>query len=316
MGSADTLADFLKFCSSHYPAAHKMVIFWNHGGGSVGGAAFDENYHYDSLTLDEFYAAFDRVYDLSVENPPLDLIGFDTCLMATIDAAYAFSDLARYLVASEESEPGTGWYYTGWLETLADNPQMDGAALGTAICDSFLAGCQAEGVADEATLSVTDLGLLGPLLDAYDALGQEALLCAMDDAVFLPSLGRAAERAENYGGNTPDTGYTNMVDLGDLVRQSANLLPKNAGAVLDALDQCVLYKVNGPYRTQATGLSCYYTYLADEKDFKGYTEVGASSAFQYLYEYGLHGTLGAEGTKYVNSLGFAEEVPQLQTLET
>ena len=54
MGKPETLASFLQFCKDHYPAAHTMVVFWNHGGGSVGGAAYDENYDYDSLKLGEF----------------------------------------------------------------------------------------------------------------------------------------------------------------------------------------------------------------------------------------------------------------------
>lgn len=114
MGESSTLADFLEFCRDNYPAEHTAVIFWNHGGGSAGGVAFDELYGYDSLSLAEIYDAFDSVYELSEENPPLELVGFDACLMATVDTANAFSDIARYMVASEETEPGNGWYYT-WM---------------------------------------------------------------------------------------------------------------------------------------------------------------------------------------------------------
>ena len=61
MGESETLADFLSFCEENYPAEHTAVIFWNHGGGSVQGVAFDENYGYDSLTLAELREAFDSV---------------------------------------------------------------------------------------------------------------------------------------------------------------------------------------------------------------------------------------------------------------
>ena len=85
--------------------------------GSVTGAAFDEIYGYDSLTLDEMYQAFSSVWNPSMEKQPLELIGFDTCLMATVDVAYTFADLAHYLVASEETEPANGWYYSQWVGT-------------------------------------------------------------------------------------------------------------------------------------------------------------------------------------------------------
>ena len=55
MGDTDTLASFLQFAVDQYPADKTAVVFWNHGGGSVGGVAFDELYDNDSLTLDEIY---------------------------------------------------------------------------------------------------------------------------------------------------------------------------------------------------------------------------------------------------------------------
>ena len=82
MGQTETLASFLEFCTANHPADHTMVLFWNHGGGSVTGAEFDANYYFDALTLDEFHTAFSQVYDLDVSAPPVDVIGFDACLMA------------------------------------------------------------------------------------------------------------------------------------------------------------------------------------------------------------------------------------------
>lgn len=317
MGDAQTLADFLVFCSENYPADRTMVLFWNHGGGSVSGAAFDENYGNDSLTLGEFYEAFNEVYELDTENPPIDVIGFDTCLMATIDVAYTFCDVANYLVASEELEPGNGWYYTGWLQELSDDPAMGGAQLGRLICDSYVEGCEMAWTEDEITLSVTDLTKLGPLLDAYDAMGQEALVTALDDPMFFCTFGREAMRSESYGGNTDDQGYTNMVDLGHLARNSEGLLPETAQAVLDGLEECVVYRVNGPYRSEATGLSCYYSYNSDVDDFTGYTSVGYSEAFKYLYGYGIGGSLSEAGMEYVGNLGYDEdELPEVPTLES
>lgn len=317
-GDAQTLSDFLGFCAENYPADHTMVSFWNHGGGSVSGAAFDELHNFDSLTLDEMYQAFESVYELSEENPPFELVGFDTCLMATIDVAYTFSDIGRYLVASQELEPSTGWYYSGWLQALADNPAMSGAELGRAICDNYVEGCEQYGVADDITLSVVDLSKMERIMAAYNNLGKEALSLAADDPVFFSEFGRAASRAENYGGNTPDEGYTNMVDLGHLVRNSENILPENAQSVLNALDEAVVYRVNGPYREQSTGLSCYYSYNGDVDDYTGYTQIGASEPFIYLYGYELGGELTDEGMQYVNEMGYETlpEIPNLSNTDT
>ena len=312
MGEAQTLYEFLAFANENYPADKVAVTFWNHGGGSVNGAAFDEIYGYDSLDLSEMYQAFDAVWPADTDNPSLELVGFDTCLMATIDVAAVFQNFAKYLVASEEVEPGNGWYYTGWLGALADNSGMNGEDLGIAICNSYYEGCEAVGTQDQTTLSVTNLTKLTPLLDAYETFGQEAFVAATEEPGFFAELGRAAAQTENYGGNTREQGYTNMIDLGHLARQTAWMLP-SAQNVSDALDDCIVYRVGGVYRSEATGLSCYYSYNGDIDDFNGYIDMGTGVAFKYLYAYELTGELADGGEEYLESLDI-QELPEIVTL--
>lgn len=312
MGESQTLYDFLYYASTNYPADKIAVTFWNHGGGSVSGAAFDEIYGLDSLDLVEMYQAFDSVWPANAADPALELVGFDTCLMATIDVAAVFQNFSKYLVASEEVEPGNGWLYSGWLGALAADPTMDGEDLGIAICNTYFEGCEAVGTQDQATLSLTDLGKLTPLLEAYEAFGQEAFVAATQDPGFFAQLGRAASQSENYGGNTREQGYTNMVDLGHLARQTAWMLP-SAQSVSDALADCVLYQVGGVYRAEATGLSCYYSYNGDLSDFNGYIGMGTGVAFKHLYAYGLTGELAEGGEEYLDSLDI-QDLPKILTL--
>ncbi len=312
MGEAQTLYEFLAFADANYPADKVAVTFWNHGGGSVSGAAFDENYGMDSLDLAEMYQAFDAVWTANTEAPALELVGFDTCLMATVDVAAVFQNFAKVLVASEEVEPGNGWLYSGWMGALAEDPSKDGAELGTAICNTYYEGCEAVGTEAQTTLSVTDLTKLTPLLEAYESFGQEAFAAAANDPGFFAELGRAAAMSENYGGNTREQGYTNMVDLGHLARQTAWMLP-SAQTVSDALTECVIYQVGGEYRAEASGLSCYYSYNGDLDDFVGYLNVGAGLAFKHLYAYELTGELAEGGEEYLNSLDI-QELPEIVTL--
>lgn len=312
MGEAETLEEFLFFAKENYPADKTAVVFWNHGGGSVSGVAFDELYGLDSLTLDEMYTAFQNVWEPSMESQPIELIGFDACLMATVDVAYAFCDIAHYLVASEENEPGNGWYYSGWMGALAEDPSMNGEELGRVICDSFYAGCEAVGTQDKTTLSLTDLSKAGPLMEAYEAFGAEALSAACNNPGFFSQFARIAVRSENYGGNTKEEGYKNMVDLGHLARQSVDILG-SAKNVLDALEECVLYQVSGIYREEATGLSCYYSYNGDLEDLDGYMRVGVGEAFKYFFEYELTGGLREEGMEYIAGLDYYT-LPEVQNI--
>lgn len=315
MGSEETLSEFLAFAKENYPAKKTGFIFWNHGGGSVTGAAFDENYNGDSLTLDEMYSAFDTNYELSKEKPAFDIIGFDTCLMSTVDVANTFSEIGKYLVASQETEPANGWLYTGWADALGKTPNMDGLELGKIICDTYKEGCELVGTADNITLSVVNLAKVPNLIAAYNDLGKEALANACVDPAFFSHFGRIAVATENYGGNTKEQGFTNMTDLGDLSRKSAEMLPKTSSIVLSSLENCVEYKVNGAYRQESTGLSCYYSYNGDVEDLKSYIDLGAGEAFKYFYAYELTGELPEQGMKYISEMNY-EILPPLETLES
>lgn len=309
MGDAETLSSFLAFCTTNYPADRQAVIIWNHGGGSVAGVACDEQYDMDALTLADLYTAFDAVAGESSE-PMFELIGFDACLMATIDTAWVLQGFANYMVASQEMEPAVGWDYEAILNALAEDPSMDGKSLGKVICDSYQQSCYEYELDDMITLSVVDLTALQPLLDAYDALGMEALLYASENPSFFAQYGRSANSAENYGGNTRDEGYANMVDLGDLVSNAENILPENAREVLKALDQCVVYSVNGPYRARSSGLSCYYPYNGDEDEVYAFADASASYAYYYFYEYETTGELSDEGIAYLSEM---ETIPGDET---
>ena len=314
MGDPDTLTDFLNFCNTNYPADRKAVLFWNHGGGSVAGAAFDELYNSDSIQLPELIQALNA----TDTGEKYELIGFDTCLMATIDVADACDEFANYLVASEELEPGCGWSYDAFMETLAKDPSMDGKELGKHICDSFYEGCAAIGQEDSATLAVIDLSKIPALVKAYDTVGAEALLFAgmSEDSTYLNEFARCAYSSENYGGNNDSEGYTNMVDLGDLVRNNMQqeLLTETGQAVLDALNDAVVYKINGPLRSQSSGLSCYYSYNGDYDDFAKFADLNTSPAFGYYFDYMLRGEPSEEMYNYAIQTitdGSEEEPPSL-----
>lgn len=69
----------------------------------------------------------------------------------------------------------------------------------------------------------------------------------------------------------------------------------------------------GQYRSEATGLSCYYSYNGDVNDFNGYAGVGAGLAFKYFYAYELTGELDDSGMEYIADMDFTE-LPTVENL--
>jgi hypothetical protein len=296
-----------------------MLVLWDHGGGSLIGMEKDERFDGDLITLPEFDAALAA---MPAASGAYELVGFDACLMATIDMVEVLQDDARYLVASEEIEPLSGWDYTAWLSELATKPALDGASLGRVICDSYYESLkQQPGKSEEATLSVVDLAQASRLLQAYEDVGTEALVgAANDQEAYISEFGRVANASESYA-VSGNTSQVNMVDLGDLVTnaQDAGLLPKSGSAMLAAIDVAVLYQVKGPYRSRATGLACYYPYIAPQQTQQIFAGLGTSDSFNYFFEYGVNGELSQAGQNYIASLGQTvtpEPVPAPSPLPT
>lgn len=302
MGDSDTLASFLLYGRLNFEADHRVFIFWDHGGGSVFGLCQDERTN-NTLSLNEVRDAFVSVYDANPENPPFEIIGFDTCLMATYEMANSLYGLSRYMVASEEAEPGNGWEYTGLLTALGKNPAMGGDALGKVICDTYFAGCENVLTEDTATLSVVDLSKMPVLRKAYENFGIEALkLSAEDPRQFFSTFGRHARRAENYGGNTREKGYFDMLDIGDLAKRSQKLLPQTSNNLINAISDSVVYKVRGVYRDRGTGLSSFYPYDGQAGMFNMYAKVNSAPTPQkYLYYHLLSGQLPLGAEALINS---------------
>lgn len=312
MGDPETLKGFLQYANENYEADHKMLLFWNHGGGSVSGVAFDENYEADSLLLDELKQVMQEVY---ADSKPFELVGFDTCLMATLDTANVFKNYASYMVASEETEPGNGWLYSGWLGKLAENPGMNGTELGKEICDSFVKGCEEVGTENEITLSVTDLSKTDAVVQAVKNMGKVVLKKAGEDTSVCAEFARSAKQAENYGGNNDKEGYTNMVDLGHLSKQAEGIIGESKTEIESALSEAVVYKVNGKYRKHASGLSIYYSYNGDTDSAQKYAQIAAEDVYSSFVNYSIGGEVSAEilneaGTEQISQVeGFSGELP-------
>ena len=296
MGEQNTLVDFLTYCETEHPGARKGFVFWDHGGGHVGGICNDQNFDDDSLSLAEVYTGLREVYEENPEAPPLELVGFDACLMATLETATTFRGIANYFVASEEVEPGVGWAYEGIMGALVADQSMDGAELGKVICDTYYQGCEDNGLEQEITLSCIDVNKLTPLVHAVNNMGMEGLARASDDAVqFFGSYARGAKSAQNY---QADSGFE-LVDLGGLVSANADLFPDTADSLLSALDDAVVYKVNGSYRDQATGISCYYPFHGHGTGFDNHTAVTDTPAYGLMTKFMMAGTVTDDEYDYI-----------------
>ncbi len=254
MGDPDTLTDFLKWGLKNYASAHNGLIFWNHGGGSITGVCFDERYYSDSLDLTEIDASLNEA--IGGFGKKLDFIGFDACLMGSVEAANVLATFADYMYGSEEVEPGSGWDYTAIGDYLVQNPNADGLALGKTVADSFLKACKADGQDYQVTFSIIDLSKIDPILTSFNAFAKD-LYEAAEDAEKRADIVRNIRDIDDFGGNNKTEGYANMIDLGGIAEVCASF-SENAEAAVKAISDAVVYSVSGDLHNDVSGLSTYY----------------------------------------------------------
>ncbi len=246
MVDPDTLSSFIEFAYDKYEADRYALIFWDHGAGSVSGYGSDENYPYNgSMTLDKIDEA------LSEADVKFDFIGFDACLMANTETALMLSEHADYLIASEESEPGIGWYYTDWLNDLAKDTSLPTIQIGKKIADTFIKECQRNVPKQSATLSVIDLAELENTLPSVLSAFANSTTELINDDYKKISSARSSAREFAQSSN---------MDLVDLVDMANNVGNKEAEKLVETLLSCIKYNNVSKEMSNSYGLSIYFPY--------------------------------------------------------
>lgn len=281
MGEAETLTDFLTWGQENYPTNHNMLVLWDHGGGSAKGVCFDENYGFDALTLPELKTAFDE----AELNTKFDIIGFDACLMASIETAAVVQNFAEYMVASEEIEPSGGWDYKALAESFAK--ETDSLEVGKTICDSFMEKCKKSNKDDISTLSLVNLSKLNPIFDHLDSLGKSLSEFVGKDNAFSKVIS-AAKRCEKFGYDSVFSGSSNMIDFLDFGKLVVLSDFDAFSKVYDIVEEAVVYSVKGEQRDNG-GISFYYPIDYDEKEMTEYISLGISEPYnKFLSTYYLN----------------------------
>ncbi len=245
MTKPETLSGFIKWSAQNFPADRYDLIFWDHGGGSVGGYGYDEKFASSgAMSLAGINTA------LKDGGVTFDFVGFDTCLMATVENALLVSNYADYLVASEETEPGVGWYYTDWLTALGRNTSMATLEIGKNIIDSFTNACAQSCPGQKTTLSMIDLAELSQTVPA------ELADFSKDTSEKIQSNEFAS--VSTARSTTREFAASSKIDQVDLVDFAIRMNTTESAELADALKSAIKYNRTSSNMTNAYGLSIYF----------------------------------------------------------
>ena len=247
MTDPNTLSAFIKYCSRNFPANRNELILWDHGGGSVSGYGYDEkNKSGGSMGL----SGIDKA--LTDGGVQFDFVGFDACLMATAETALMLNDHADYLIASEETEPGIGWFYTNWLNKLGKDTSMPTVEIGKNIVDDFVAACGRKCPSSATTLSVIDLAEFSNTVPKT--------LSDFSKSVSAKITAQDYKSVSTARNNSREFAKSSKIDQVDLVDLADKVGTPEGQALGKAIKGAVKYNLTSPSMTNAYGVSIYFPY--------------------------------------------------------
>jgi pimeloyl-ACP methyl ester carboxylesterase len=241
-GRIATLVEFVDWSVRNFPAYRYALVLWGHGSGHDDQDVYrlargdisprlasrlaqdrmgffgrtsrailemngpNKGYGFDSTAADFLdNRELKRAISAIVERigRPLDLLGFDACLMANTEVTYQLRGLVNWMVASEQTEPGDGWSYREAFKGLTEKSTQGTKTLGKAIVHSF-----GDAYEKKQTLSLVNVRKIGDLAKNLTELSQ--ILKDKDPAIFH----RAATKATDL---SPE-GRRGYKDLGAFLR--------------------------------------------------------------------------------------------------
>ena len=186
MGGKRALVDFVKWAVENYPAQRYFLILSDHGSGvrpfrrrlAKRAIIFSDSFD-DYLSNSELKEALSEIKEKVLGGKELEILGYDASEMSMIENAYQVRHSAKYLIASQLSEPNDGYPYDRFLGTLVSNPDMPTEEFLREFVkhymESYESGRPTNGAGSSVTIAVYRLGLLKPLVDAIDELAKALL---------------------------------------------------------------------------------------------------------------------------------------------
>ncbi|MCE7872167.1 hypothetical protein DYH09_17550 [bacterium CPR1] len=268
MSDPKQLANFIQWGMERYPAENYMLIISDHGNGWKGAA--QDYSHNGWMSLPDIEAGMKEARQATGRK--IDVVGFDACLMASVEVAHQLRDEADFLVASEEVEGGAGWPYHKIL-----NPDMLANLQGQLalrlnltpreVCQHVVRTAKGNS-GDLPTMSATELSRLPALTQAVDGLAA-AILTTQTPMSTLKSISSSTQGF---------TDYKDLYDFAERVNKSRDIsdqaLKDAAGQVVNKTREAVIFEQHASRFSGAHGLTVELspTFSLSEERSDSYSE--------------------------------------------
>lgn len=250
MSNKNTLCNFIKYCKKNYAASRYGLVLWDHGGGTVYGFGNDDNYDGNSMSMLDYKAALKKA------GVHFDFVGFDACLMTTLEVALLTADHADYLIGAENLESGIGWYHTDWIRALCKNPKMTVTALGKTIADGTVKKSM------ESFYDLSDDGISVINLKKVESTVIPALNSFSKNSISMLTSKKYSTIAKNRAANSVENQAYELVDICQYASSfyDESFLTKSAASLRSAVKKAVVYHKGAGLAEGLCGLSMTFPF--------------------------------------------------------
>jgi hypothetical protein len=276
MVNSNTLTEFLNYSYKNYKAKNYDLILWDHGGGPIYGYGSDQNFPIRMMSIADLSTS---LKNSSFNKEKLEILGFDACLMSSIEIAQAISPYAKYLISSQEAEPGDGWNYE-YLKELDKN--ISSVSLSKKIIDYYYEYYKKYNYKGGIGLSLIDTSKINKLNRELSKL-----FSTIDSNIEIDfsELSFARANTKTYG--KADKQVYDLADLKDLIDN----LPSKYSSKSDILDiitnDAVVYQKTDII--DSNGISIYFPYYnvdSIQKNFNIYKTLNFNSEYtEFIKKY-------------------------------
>ena len=235
MGEPSVLTEFLRYCYHYYPAGSYSLILWDHGGGPILGFGEDEAHGDDGLTMQELMHALEE--SPFKQNNKLEIIGFDACLMGSLEVAAAMAPYAKYMIASEEATSLSIWDYSVLADSCVREPDTE--TLVDRFCKGFYYKSYVRNmfVSDPSIICGYRLQEAKDACDKLDAIFKKKARKQSDYVATFRNMRNKGVKAATAWGEQPNY---DLYDVASFAQSLRSELPTEANQLLKALDRMIL----------------------------------------------------------------------------
>jgi len=252
MGNKQSLAEFLEWGMTKFPAKRTMVVMMGPSEG-VSGLMHDDTKD-SKLSVADLGEAFKAVHEKTGKK--VDIVALAGSATNSLEVASELKDHAKYLVGSQGIQDGQSMPMAMVMNEIA-NINKDGGQESLELAQYvLLMNSMAPGA-----LSIVDLDKVGPAKEAWNELASSLLQAG----VSKEKLNQLLDQTQDFQGRSKNEAYANNRDaihFAKLVKEDAEIGDEKVKAAADkaieALEGCLQGDVaNGKNLGEANGISVF-----------------------------------------------------------